>query len=256
MKLLFKTTPKTSHLLRIGIALSWIIPFPCAAAPSQSEAAIYGFEFANVGVEKQEWVLRCRNMTPGSAQLAVEACSRLLQDPYFRSNPVEKSALLINRSTGWLLVGNPIAAIRDADVASKLEPNSAMVQNQRCWARAAANVQLRQAMAACLRAIRIGGASVRVLDSLALIRLRRQQWEQAVVEYDLASQAGSTSSLYGKLLGQIGWAADAKTAPEFGRFLSDVKIPETRALLDNELRTREALSFAIMGIDEQTIAAH
>lgn len=223
------------------------------ASPGQSNVALYGWDWGDVGSQKQGWAMLCRKPTLEDAEAAYAACSNLLADDYFQSKPSERSALLMFRSTANLGVGNMQAAIADADEAAALEPQNADFQNQRCWVRGVANIELDEAKRACLRSIELGGATSPVIDSLALIRLRTGQWQLAVSEYDLASSYGSEASLYGKVLAEIGWAADYRTPVELRATIENEKISASRKKLDEPATKRAMSLYASMGVTEDKI---
>jgi tetratricopeptide (TPR) repeat protein len=97
--------------------------------------------------------------------------------------------------------------------------------NARCWARALGNLELDRALADCQRALKLTlGRPADVLDSRAMVRLRRGDWAGALADYDaaLAGRPGMAWSLLGRSvakarLGQDGTAdlaAAEKLSPE------------------------------------------
>jgi predicted aspartyl protease/tetratricopeptide (TPR) repeat protein len=77
--------------------------------------------------------------------------------------------------------------------------------NARCWNRALANAELDQALKDCSTAIRKAGANPAMLDSRALVQLRRKDYAAAIADADaaLAKAPKMPSSLYVKGLARI-----------------------------------------------------
>ena len=70
----------------------------------------------------------------------------------------------------------------------------------RCWARAVANVELDLALADCDEAVRAAPRSAPVLDTRAFVYLRMGRNEEAIKDYDAALQGntGLSASFYGR----------------------------------------------------------
>ncbi len=92
----------------------------------------------------------------------------------------------------------------------------AQARNGRCWARALANVELKEALADCDAAIRAtpraSPGAADYLDSRGLVDLRRGEFARAMADYDaaLALKPTISWSLYGRGLAELRTGAKAK----------------------------------------------
>ena len=77
--------------------------------------------------------------------------------------------------------------------------------NDRCWARAVANVDLDRALADCNESVRLRPGSAGALDSRALVHLRLGQTENAIKDYDAALRINpkQAPSLYGRGIAKL-----------------------------------------------------
>jgi len=114
-------------------------------------------------------------------------------------------------------LGAPDAALPNYDLWLKSHPEDSHrgeALNGRCWARGLLNRDLDKAMEDCNAAIRALPRDSAILDSRALIRVRRGDWKQALVDYNaaLAINAKSAWSLYmrGLVEAKSGMNAQAK----------------------------------------------
>lgn len=131
---------------------------------------------------------------PAGALEAYEQAIALVADygPYY---------MLIADAHGQM--GDYARAVENADIAAQLQPREGAPQNARCWWRAAANVDLATARAACDRALAAAAddsTRVAVLDSRGLVNLRERKWAEAWTDYDAAVrlQPDSAHALYGR----------------------------------------------------------
>lgn len=105
----------------------------------------------------------------------------------------------------YQLRGRPDLAIADYTTALAGAPGLARLWNSRCWARVAANREMKAALADCDKSIRLDPKSVYSHDSrgFALIRLRR--FGDAVASFNraLVLEPRFASSLYGRGLARF-----------------------------------------------------
>ena len=87
------------------------------------------------------------------------------------------------------LLGDPEAALPNYDQWLKNHPEDssrALALNGRCWARGLLNRDLDKALDDCNEALRARPRDAAILDSRALIRVRRGDWKQALADYNAA----------------------------------------------------------------------
>jgi tetratricopeptide (TPR) repeat protein len=105
-------------------------------------------------------------------------------------------------------------ALPDFDAAAQLEPQNAAYQNQRCWTRAVAGLELDIARQACDEGIRLSDGGANILDSRGLVGLKQGRFAEAWADYDAALRAepGSAHYLYGRGLAalKLGRAAEGR----------------------------------------------
>ncbi len=113
--------------------------------------------------------------------------------------------------------GQPERAVGQYDQWIKAHPDDfrrPAAINGRCWARALAGKDLDVALRDCDAALRERPGEPSILDSRALVRLRRGEWAKAIVDYDaaLAKQPKLSWSLYGRGIAKLrtGEAAGGK----------------------------------------------
>jgi predicted aspartyl protease/tetratricopeptide (TPR) repeat protein len=86
-------------------------------------------------------------------------------------------------------LGNYAAVITQADLWIAAHPDDVGVHsvlNQRCWGRAMLGSELDQALSDCNRAIEGRPNEARFIDSRGVVRLRRNEWREAVADFDTA----------------------------------------------------------------------
>jgi tetratricopeptide (TPR) repeat protein/predicted aspartyl protease len=86
-------------------------------------------------------------------------------------------------------LGEPDAALPNYDSWLKSHPEDSsrgVALNGRCWARGLLNRDLDKAMDDCNAALRAVPREASILDSRALIRVRRGEWKQALADYNAA----------------------------------------------------------------------
>jgi tetratricopeptide (TPR) repeat protein len=232
----------------LGI-LCWALSTSAVASESISNIAVLGLD------KKQfEKLQLCGTASSGDPAKAAAACTELMPEPSFKKRLTNRSALYLYRSVANLRLGKLKSAIEDADQAGRDLPNDANNENQRCWARAFAGVELDIAMRACLRSIERGGATPRRLDSLALVHLRRGEWMAAVSEYDFAGR-WMKDSLYGRLLAEYGFRAAQKDADDRAQFLKERIVPLERELgadgIESARKKFDAMGITRASVEEQ-----
>jgi tetratricopeptide (TPR) repeat protein len=102
-----------------------------------------------------------------------------------------------NRGYAFMKRGDFRSAIADYTSALELQPKSATLLNSRCWARAAAGVELAEALADCDRSL-AQRESALTRDSRAFVYYRLARYADAVGEYDrvLKADPKNAAALY------------------------------------------------------------
>jgi len=234
-----------SHILAACVCMQTISV--ASAKESSSNLAILGLD--PVAAEQ---LTICRDADPISPNAKDGACTRLMDHSFFKDRPTEKSILYLYRSTAQLQLGRFEKAIQDADRAAQDFPDDADTENQRCWARAYAGLELDQALAACLRAIGLGGATPGRLDSLALVHLRKGNWNAAISEYDFAGK-WMKDSIYGRILAEYYYRALQKNNPSMQEEILKLRIMPLKAELDVQALASAIKKFEAMGITQSSL---
>lgn len=114
-------------------------------------------------------------------------------------------------------LGMPDAALPNYDLWLKSHPEDSdrgMALNGRCWARGLLYRDLDKALDDCNAAVRAMPGNAAILDSRALIRVRRGEWRQALADYNAALEIAPRSawSLYmrGLTEAKLGQGVQAK----------------------------------------------
>jgi membrane associated rhomboid family serine protease len=133
----------------------------------------------------------------------IRSCTALIQSSQERTR--DRAFAYYNRGSAWRDKGDPGRAIADYSEAIQLDRENAAYLNERCWARAIADRDLRLAVTDCTEALRIAPNDANIMDSRAFAYLRLNQLDDAVADYDEAlklnpKQAGS---LYGRGLAKL-----------------------------------------------------
>ena len=124
--------------------------------------------------------VRLRNGDEDRAQSDVKAADAILAPSSDRRLTV---ALLYDRLRA------PDAALPNYDLWLQSHPEDSsrgIALNGRCWARGLLNRDLDKAMDDCNAALRAMPRDASILDSRALIRVRRGEWQQALADYNAA----------------------------------------------------------------------
>jgi tetratricopeptide (TPR) repeat protein/predicted aspartyl protease len=152
--------------------------------------------------------VRLRNGNEDGAKVDVSAADAALAPSSDKRLMV---ALIYDR------LGTPDAALPNYDQWLKSHPEDSqrgIALNGRCWARGLLNRDLDKAMDDCNAALRALPRDASILDSRALIRVRRGEWKQALADYNaaLAINPRSAWSLYmrGLIEAKSGQDAQAK----------------------------------------------
>ena len=98
--------------------------------------------------------------------------------------------------------------------------------NDRCWARAVANIEVDAALADCNEALRLMPDFVPALDSRAFLHLRGGRFSEAIADYDAAIMGSPQDSwsLYGRAIAKmrIGDTQGAQADIEASKAVQDV----------------------------------
>ncbi|KQN92574.1 hypothetical protein ASE95_07695 [Sphingomonas sp. Leaf231] len=113
------------------------------------------------------------------------------------------SAMRLTLAGMWSQMHTPAAALTNYDAWLQSHPEDARrpnALNGRCWARAQLGRELDQALSDCNAALKLAPGSAAYLDSRALVRLRRGEFEAALRDYDdaLKSNPRNAWSLYAR----------------------------------------------------------
>jgi len=109
--------------------------------------------------------------------------------------------------------GDYASAIADFTKAINLAPDYAANWNSRCWARAVWGRQLVEALDDCNEALALDPISYDTYDSRGLVHLRREEWDEALADYEASLDIETTASAYygrGVALSRLGQARDAE----------------------------------------------
>ncbi len=123
-------------------------------------------------------------------------------------------------------------AIADADEAARLKPGESLYQNNRCWARAVAGIELDTARSACDRALQLKPGSDATLDSRGLVGLRQGRFQEAWNDYDAAVRLAPNvaSYLYGRGLAALRLGRQAEGQADIVRAIGiDADVARTYA---------------------------
>jgi tetratricopeptide (TPR) repeat protein/predicted aspartyl protease len=146
----------------------------------------------NAGARLDRAQVRLRNGREEGVQADVKAAEAALAPSADKRLTV---ALLYDR------LGDPEAALPNYDlwlVSHPEDSSRGVALNGRCWVRGLLNRELDKAMDDCNAALRAMPRDASILDSRALIRVRRGEWKQALADYNaaLAINPRSAWSLY------------------------------------------------------------
>jgi tetratricopeptide (TPR) repeat protein len=96
-------------------------------------------------------------------------------------------------------------AIRLDTVPIASGEREAALYNDRCWARAVAQLELDEALKDCDEALRLRADFVAALDSRAFLQLRRGRFREALIDYNAALKGNPTDpySLFGRGIAKL-----------------------------------------------------
>ena len=124
----------------------------------------------------------------------VEACTALIG--LYGDATANRSRLALaylSRGTAHMRAGNRTNADTDYREAIRLDSipidsgeKEVINYNDRCWARAVANIDVEAALADCNEALRLMPDFVPALDSRAFLHLRGGRFQEAIADYDAA----------------------------------------------------------------------
>lgn len=215
------------------------------------------FEIGSASKEPREKAI-CANGVEGS-KLAINACSKLLATSKLNNN--EKATFLHFRSVHKEAAADLKGALSDIDEAAKYDAQSWQIEAQRCWLRAALNIDLENAAKQCARALEIGGPNYRVIDSLSLIQFRQGSYTKAYSGYTMADAYKTWDhAVFGQKLSLIAGIAKADHDPAFQSRLELMKkylgeVGETLAKLAPEHVAEAESIYARMGLTVESAQA-
>ena len=125
-------------------------------------------------------------------------------DALLKSDP-ENASLHYARGEAYRGMGELAKAFADYDKALLIDPDSAYLRNGRCWARAAAGIDLAKAMDDCNASIALDPEDANNYDSRGMVRLKMGDAAGAFADYDKAMTYGveKASYLYGRGIAAI-----------------------------------------------------
>ncbi len=159
------------------------------------------------GQSPQETERRCHDYTLRADQ-QIASCTTLIG---LYGNAAGNRGLLalafLARGSSHSRTGNRERALADYREAIRLDTvpiqsgeKDVAVYNDRCWARAIAQLELDEALKDCNDALRLRPDFVAALDSRAFLQLRRGRFRDALVDYDAALKGNPRDpySLFGR----------------------------------------------------------
>lgn len=157
------------------------------------EEAIADFDEALHLNPKLTAVLSNRGQAYNTLQRYASAVADL--DIYLREKPHDRDALL-NRAFALRQLKAYGRAIDDLTAALRLGPRDPIALNARCWTRAIAALELREALVDCDESLRLRPGNCQTLDSRALVEFRMGRYVKSIRDNNAAlkinpSQASS-----------------------------------------------------------------
>lgn len=122
--------------------------------------------------------LRLASKDRAGALADAEAATRVIPAPSLDN---------IHLASLFVRLGQPARAVPMLDAVIAAHPEDSefdAILNERCWARALANIALDRALADCNRAIRDSGAQPDLLDSRGLVYFRQGKYPLAISDYN------------------------------------------------------------------------
>ena len=188
---------------------------------------------AQVNVDPAQIEFICNNYGTVPAE-QVEACSSLI-GVYgdVVANRGRLALAYLSRGTAHMRAGNRTNAESDYRQAIRLHSipieageREVINFNDRCWARAVANIEVDAALADCNEALRLMPDFVPALDSRAFLHLRGGRFNEAIADYDAAilGSPQDSWSLYGRAIAKmrIGDTQGAQADIEASKAVQDV----------------------------------
>ena len=167
---------------------------------------------AQANVDPQQVEFQCNDYASSPVEQA-EACTSLI-GLYDAATPDRGRLALayLSRGTARLRAGERTGA--EADYREAIRIHSIPIDNgekevinynDRCWARAVANIDVDGALADCNEALRLMPDFVPALDSRAFLHLRGGRFQEAIADYDAAIQLSPQDSwsLYGRAIAKM-----------------------------------------------------
>lgn len=184
-------------------------------------------------IDPQQIELQCNDYTSRPVEQA-DACTSLIG--LYDAGTPDRSRLALaylSRGTARLRAGERTGAEEDYREAIRLHSvpidngeKEVVNYNDRCWARAVANIDLDGALADCNEALRLMPDFVPALDSRAFLHLRGGRFQEAITDYDAAIQLSPQDSwsLYGRAIAKmkIGDTQGAEADIEASKAVQDV----------------------------------
>jgi tetratricopeptide (TPR) repeat protein len=188
-------------MLRVAIAVS-IIAGATMIAFVQAHAQVRSCSNFSLGPHQQIdacTALITRFASGGSTGILITAADR------------NRYNLYLNRGAAYARLGDTFNSKADYERAIELATVSVsrggrdLAYNDRCWARAVANVELDLALADCNEGLRLRPRNAAVIDSRAFVYLRLGRTEDAIKDYDAALQIAprAAASLYGRGIAKL-----------------------------------------------------
>jgi tetratricopeptide (TPR) repeat protein len=208
-------------------------PAPAPEATAEPPAAEAGAQQPAPLANPQQIERSCHNYSLAAAE-QVEACTSLIG---LYGDATANRGLLalayLARGTAHIRSGNQTIAQPDYLEAIRLDSipidsgeRDVTLYNDRCWARAVANIDLDAALADCNEALRLRPDFVPALDSRAFVHMRGGRFREAIPDYDAAIKGipQDPYSLYGRGIAKIrtGDTAGGQADIEASKAVQDV----------------------------------
>lgn len=134
----------------------------------------------------------------GDEEKISELTEKISKDP-------TDSKSYIDRGNAYQQKGEHERAIADFSQAITIKPDDADNWNHRCWGRAIAGIELKQALTDCERSLQLRPNDANTLDSRAFVYVKLGEYDRAIAGYTAALNVNATlaTSRYGRGLAKL-----------------------------------------------------
>ncbi|MBI1213194.1 MAG: hypothetical protein GC190_17150 [Alphaproteobacteria bacterium] len=189
---------------------------------------------------------RCMGDAPVDVDLRISACTTVIDSDDLADE--DRGVAFANRGTAYLNKQNYVLAIDDYDSAEEFRTDDVNLLQGRCLARAVLKRDLDEALSDCNKALKLQPDDSRILGYRALVYLRLDLNDSAIVDYTAALEAEPKNAIYlygrgqaklrdddedgGKADIKAARAINAKIAEDFAKLERDDSGWSWSALLD------------------------